>query len=432
MSDVKNTQSGRTPLRWAPAPHISAPESSRNIFVVIAIVAGAPLAAGTVFFGYRCLWIAALSIGSCVLLENLYFRINHTPALAHRSHAWLTGMILALTLPPFVPWYVPVMAGAFAIIVGKAIFGGVGHYLWQPALVGRLAVAAMFAGGLNPSVWPVLAPGHVILGDCRSTVATLQSDPAEGPIWQGETDRIRQPFGTFQAETLIEPQRYLGWREFQPPGGVEGLLMPRPAELLRGLADRDEPRYASLDEAMIELPPLRDAVYGATPGGIGETCSLVILMAGLYLIYRHYVSAVLPLAVLAGAALTVALTPIYLRAGPGAPQALWPAIGAGGDPMAGITYVVYHLVTGELLLTAFFIAPEMTSRPVTPRGQLLFGLGCGVLGMILRLYVMFPLSCYSAVLVMNVLTPVLERLTRPRVLGRPPWWKFWVRRPAGL
>ena len=75
----------------------------------------------------------------------------------------------------------------------------------------------------------------------------------------------------------------------------------------------------------------------------------------------------------------------------------------------------------SVLLAATLVAPQMTSRPVTPAGQVVFGLACGALGMVLRLYVVFPLAFYIAVLVMNTLTPALERITRPRVLGRRGW-----------
>ena len=123
------------------APLIRAPEKIRTVFMVTTGAACLPLAAGILIFGWRAALVAFVSIVSCVSIERLYFRVTHSPALLGRSHAYLTGVLLALTLPPFTPWYVVLLASAFAILIGKAVFGGVGHFLWQPALVGRFAVA---------------------------------------------------------------------------------------------------------------------------------------------------------------------------------------------------------------------------------------------------------------------------------------------------
>ncbi len=387
---------------WPPAPLLRAPETSGTIFRVTTLAALAPLGAGLLFFGYRAAILALLSVVGCVGIEGLYFRITRAPALADRRHAVLTGVLLALTLPPHAAWYVPLVGAAFAILIGKAIFGGVGHFLWQPALVGRLAIAGLFAlpvlNPAQPSDWPLLAPPRIFTGDvtdCRPT-------------------------------TL-----YQGWDQTPLPAGGEGFLLPRPVQTLRGLTHGDWPVYGSVLEVFGDLPPIRDLLLGATPGGLGETSALIILLAGLYLVYRHYVPAVLVMAMVTAAAFTVAIAPIQLLGPTGTVRLEWLPITL--EPLEhGFAYVSYHLCSGELLLAAFFLAPEMTSRPVTPRGQLVFGLGCGVLAMLLRLYGPFPLSGYLAVLVMNTFTPVLERLTRPRVLGRPPLWQRMLGGPRYL
>lgn len=389
MTSTPTTSPPAAAVPWSPAPHMRAPETSRGIFAVTTAAALAPLLAGTVFFGWRALWVAALSIGSAAVLEGLYFRVTRSPALASRSHALLTGTLLALTLPPFVAWYVPVIGAAFAIIVGKAVFGGVGHFLWQPALVGRLAVSAMFM--LQPTLWPLLAPDRILTGDASPAACRA-------------------------------PQSYRGWRDTPPPPDHDGFLLERPVSILRGLTDREDPRYGSLLAALLALPPIDDPLWGAVPGGIGETSALIIALAGLFLVYRHYVNWMLPTTFVVAAAATVAVAPVYLHGAGEVARVVWlPLLAEGFD--VGFTYVNYHVLCGELLLAAFFLAPEMTSRPVTPAGQVLFGIGCGVTAMVLRLYYLFPLPCYAAVLAMNTLTPLLERLTRPRVLGQRRWWQ---------
>ena len=119
------------------APLLRAPEKIRTVFVVTFAAACVPLLAGIFLFGWRAAWVAVVAVASCTIFERLYFRVTHTPALFGRSHAYLTGLLLALTFPAFTPTVVIVLAAAFAILIGKAIFGGVGHFLWQPALVGR-------------------------------------------------------------------------------------------------------------------------------------------------------------------------------------------------------------------------------------------------------------------------------------------------------
>jgi len=404
----------------ARAPFLRAPEASRSIFVVIFAAACAPLAAGVVFFGWRALLVAGVSVAGCVATESAYYRVTHTPALLGRMHAAVTGLLLALTLPPFAPWYVALTGAVFAIIVGKAIFGGVGHFLWQPALVGRLAVAVIFAPPLmavnllNRPAWPVLAQGRAGYGD----VAAARRPPV-----------------------------YQRWQGTPPPARADALLLPRPRDQLRALTDPDRPATSMID-TLRHMPGARDLICGAHPGGIGETCVIAILVAGLYLVYRNYVRGRLPGLFLLAAAATVAVAPIR---GPDGHAWQWaPLFGqplraaveslaeSGGALAAvagrlaphltaqpadvGFTYVVYHLVCGEVMLAAWFLATEMTSRPVTGPGQAIFGVLCGVGAMLGRLYTDSPIPAYVAVLAANTLTPALDAM-RPRVLGQRRWWR---------
>lgn len=385
------------PPPWAAveAPFLAAPEGARTVFLVTLLAATAPLAGGIVLFGWRAAMVSALAIGSCAIIERLYFRVTRVPALLGRSHAYLTGVLLALTLPPFVPWYVPVIAAAFAIIVGKAVFGGVGHFLWQPALVGRLAVAVLFGAMLTPDEWPVLAQNRVLVGDVA--VAKCLSPP------------------------------YAPWQGHTAPAGYDAFEYPHPATVLRGLTDEEEPDFSglismgdvpgALPAAASELPSMGDLISGTRPGGIGETCAVLIIVAGLYLVYRNYVKWYVPVSIVLAAAATVAIAPVTLAGAGGAGvRVWWPVLHEGLD--AGFVYVAFQLLGGELMLAAFFLATEMTSRPVTPNGQVVFGVGIGVGAMLLKLYADTSIPCYMAILAMNTLTPAIESIWRPRVLGR--------------
>ena len=423
MSTLDSTTPSRRQAMVVPtdlqAPLLRAPEKIRSIFTVTTAAACLPLAAGLLYFGYHAMIVSTLAIVSCVALEWLYYRVTHSPALFGRAHAYLTGVLLALTLPPFTPWYVVVLGAAFAIFVGKAIFGGVGHFLWQPALVGRFAVAVIMpalaqlapAGDANrnmtltPERWPVLAQGHLLLGD---------------------VDNV--------AQDRLFP--YRGWRDRPAPAGAEGFAVPHPATMLAPLTRGEEPAYSALAHprgdipnrkpaAMTLLPPVGDLLFGARPGGIGETCAAIILVAGLYLVYRNYVKWQLPLAFLASAALVAAVAPVQFAGPNRTVEWVWmPMFAEGLD--VGFTYVCYQILGGATLLAAFFFATEMTSSPVTTGGQVIFGVGCGILAMLLQLYYDTAIPAYLAVLAMNTLTPSIDAIWLPRVFGQRHF--EWLRR----
>lgn len=409
MDTAKERQSVDNEVAWQhlPAQRVllfRAPEGARTVFLVTLAAACGPLLAGVVMFGWRAIVTAALSVAGCAVTEWLYYRVTHAPSLLGRSHAYLTGVLLALTLGAFVPWYVPLIASAFAIIVGKAIFGGVGHFLWQPALVGRLAVAVMFSQTMNPAAWPILAPSRVLMGDLASA---------------------------------RHVEQYVQWRGTKAPPGADAFLLEPVAASLAGLTSTSDAPFSALllvadypqanPAALKHLPPMNDMLYGGRPGGIGETCTIVIIVAGLYLIYRNYVKWQLPVAMIAAAACVVAIAPIQLSGPNNTVHLVWlPLLSEGLD--VGYTYVNYQLLGCELVLAAMFFAPEMTSRPVTTGGQVVFGVGCGTGAMLLKLYLNIPIPCYSAVLAMNTLTPMIESVRFGRVFGQTGW--IFSRRPG--
>jgi len=401
-----------------------------------------------VFFGWRAAIIALLAVFSCVLIERSLYYVTRTPALHGRSHAYLTGMLLAATLPPFVPWYVPVIGAAFAILLGKAIFGGLGHFLWQPALVGRLAVAALFTQPIAAEQFAFLGRGPA---DALSAVFSVQMNPPKWPLLSQDHILV----GDLANCQPAQPRRE--WLDQPAPKGAAGALTAPPAATLDDLTIPEEPRFGAMarfeetrpppaSPAVLALPPINELLIGARPGGIGETSAIVIVIAGLYLVYRHYVRWHLPLAFVLAAAMVAALGPLHLLGPEGAVVGGWgppggwlsgqlPApffsaaawsnwLGRWGSPPilregldVGFLYVCYRILSSELLLAAFFLATEMTSRPVTSGGQVLFGAGCGAIGMVLALYTRLTIPFYLAVLIMNTFTPAIDALWRPRVIG---------------
>ena len=393
-------------------PLVRAPEAASTVHLVTLAAACGPLLAGIVLMGWRAACVAGMAIAACAGVEWLYYRLTRQPAMTSRSHAVLTGMLLALTLPAFVPWYVPIVGAAFAIIIGKAVFGGLGHFVWQPALVGRLAVAVMFPAALTtpapayPEAWPVLTQSNIIIGDVRSYSHTPEYKPWHGrpaPV-KGDAFLLKRP------EAILAPLT-------RPAPELTAMRAGKGAYSSLWTVGRELSPYPA---ALGEMPPIGDLMTGAVPGGIGETCAAMIVIAGLYLIYRHYVKWQLPMAIVLSAAVTVAIAPVQIIGPDGALGSFWWPIAREGFAV-GVLYVSYHLLSGGLLLAALFLATEQTTRPVTTGGQVLFGVACGAGAMLLKLYTSVAIPCYLAVLAMNTFTQTIDRMWRPRVFGRRRW-----------
>lgn len=145
------------------------------------------------------------------------------------------------------------------------------------------------------------------------------------------------------------------------------------------------------------LAGLADLFIGRVGGCVGETSALAVILGGLYLVIRRIADWRQPLAMLATASVFAAI-----------------AHAAVPDKCAG---VLYHLNSGALLFGAFFIATDYVGAPLTPRGRLIFGAGAGAIVMVIRVFGGYPEGVMYAILIMNALTPLIERWTVPTPYG---------------
>jgi electron transport complex protein RnfD len=145
------------------------------------------------------------------------------------------------------------------------------------------------------------------------------------------------------------------------------------------------------------LAALWDLFVGKVGGCVGETSALAALIGGLYLVIRRVADWRQPLGMLGAAAIFAAI-----------------AHASAPDQYAG---VLYHLNSGALMFGAFFIATDYVGAPVTPWGRLIFGVGAGLLVMLIRLFGGYPEGVMYAILIMNALTPLIERWTTPTPFG---------------
>ena len=375
------------------APHRTSGDTYKDILRSWILAAGMAGLAGAALFGMSALKILVVAIVCAVGTETLIclaFRRNLPEGL---PHSMLTGLLLGLTLPANVPAYVAGFGSLVAILAGKSLFGGLGHYTWHPAMVGRVVIQLVFSQQLalmNPQHdWPVLARGHLLVGDLSN------------------------------AES-VSTATYGGWLDAPAKSTKEAWSMERPVQALRRFADGkiSADGQGRFDPLLRDaLPPWQDTLLGVVPGGIGETCTIAIIVAGMYLVYRGYLRWQMPAAVLVSAFVAAAIFPVQAA---GSDSYLWfPLVRFEEGRTVGAAYVMYHLTAGELMLGAFLLAGDMMCTPLRARGQILFGAGVGVLTIFMRLYGVIECEMYWSILIMNTLVTLIDARTRRAVLGIP-------------
>lgn len=165
--------------------------------------------------------------------------------------------------------------------------------------------------------------------------------------------------------------------------GMDAISTATPLSFVKGLA-----------EVPSKAPKLFDMLIGNTGGCLGETSAILLILGGIYLIYRGVISIQIPAIYIA----TVAVATLIFG-------------------KFDVYFMAYHLLAGGLMLGAIFMATDYASAPVTPKGRVIFAFGCGVLTSIFRLYGGYPEGVGFSILLMNIAAPLIEKYTSPRVFG---------------
>jgi len=293
------------------------------------------VAAAVWFFGISAVLVLVSATAGAVLTEWIAGPRPHGRNPLRDNSAVLTGVLLGLTLPPGVPLWIAFVGGVVAIGLGKAVFGGLGQNLFNPALVGRAFLQAAFP-----------------------TVMTTWS--ASGGILTIRSSNFALPFMHADAITTATP---LGAMKFAGEG--TGWL---------------------------------DLLLGNVNGSLGETSALIIIVCGLVLTARRAFDWRIPASIV----LTVAaLSSVFWLVN----SERYP------DPL-------FMVLSGGLLFGAVYMATDPVTSPVSPRGAWVFGIGIGVLVVLIRLFGGLPEGVMYAILLMNAATPLIERIDQPRALGR--------------
>ncbi len=297
------------------------------------------------------LWVVTLLfslLGEAFCLRLMQRRA--LPVLLDGS-AVLTGWLLALSLPPWAPWWIGAIGGLFATVIAKQMFGGLGQNLFNPAMVARVALLISFPVAMTQWVAPL-------------------------------------PMGSSGAPDFVQGLQIT-------LAGIPNLDAVASASLL-GFTKTELSRGIDLVQALGHAPAT--SFVGNRAGSLGETSALLIAAGGIALIWLRVITWHIPAAMLIGIAI--------------------PALIAHAVDPARYLAVGPHLLSGAAMLGAFFIATDYVTSPNTRLGQLIFGLGCGLLTWVIRTYGGYPEGVAFAVLLMNALTPVIDRLVKPRIYGR--------------
>jgi electron transport complex protein RnfD len=293
-----------------PAPFIREKTSRAQEMQSVVVALSPAFLASLYFFGLNALIVTAACTISAVLCEELILRVQKKPVTpADRGSALITGILLAFCVTPLLPWWMAVLGSIFAIAIAKHAFGGLGHNIFNPALIGRAFLLASFPVAMT--TWAI-------------------------------------PFSAVTGATIlnkITPATATHWQMF----------------------------------------------LGNRAGSIGETSILALLIGAAYLVWKGTIELRTPLAFIGTVFLISAIF--------------------GHDPLT-------QVMAGGLILGAFFMATDPVTRPVTKIGRWLFGIGAGILTIVIRFWGGYPEGVCYAILIMNAFTPLLDSHTQSRRFGQ--------------
>ena len=320
-------------LLLSSSPHIHSGESIAGTMhsVILALFPAALV--GIYYFGLPSLVVIVLAIVSCLVVEAIIQKIMNKKVTVYDGSAALTGLLLAMNLPPTSPWWLVILGSVIAIGMGKHVYGGLGFNPFNPALVARVVLLISFP--VQMTTWTM--PNPII--------------NSKADVLSGAT-----PLGLLK----------------------EGIMKNGNIDAIKEIAD--------------------SALFlGNIAGSIGEISAIALIIGALFLFYKRYITWHIPVSFIASA---------FIFAG-----IFWLI-----DPVRYAS-PLFHILAGGIMLGAFFMATDYVTSPMTGKGMLIFGAGCGLITMIIRLWGGYPEGVSFAILLMNAATPIIDRYTVPKKFG---------------
>ena len=332
------------------APHV---KSERSVELIMRHVVWSllPICAFYVLqYGISALASIAIVTVACLLTERAFVRTGTQAGSLADYSAVITGLLLALTLPPGFPLWMGAVAGVVSITLGKALFGGIGFNVFNPALVGRAFVQAAFPTSIATYTPSFLTGRYTEF--IPSSLALPLMTPADAAVWL----KLKNLDALAGATPLAK------WK-------FDGVVA-NAFELLTSLSGH--------------------MAVGPAP--------ILILLCGVYLALRRFMDWRIPIAILGSAALTAWVLYAF-------------------DP-ARYPNPFFMLFSGGLILGAVYMATDMVTSPVTPRGMWVYGALIGLLTVVIRYYSGLPEGVMYAILIANAASPLIEKVTQPITFGR--------------
>jgi electron transport complex protein RnfD len=314
------------------SPHSFTQISTSRLMLSVIIALVPATVYGVYLYGFSALALVAVSILSAVAAEYVFRKAIKAKTTIGDFSAVVTGLLLALILPPTTPLWMAALGSIFAIVVAKEFFGGLGANPFNPALIGRAFMLMSFPAAITTWIMP---NGLSLPADATSAATPLAL--------------------LKQGQSLSDVAAYFG---------------------------------ASDSGAF-----LRQLFMGYRAGSLGESSILLIVVGGLFLVFLGVVQWIVPAAVLGSTFLFAWIL--------------------GMNPL-------FAVLSGGIAFGAFFMATDYSTRPLTPMGQALYGIGIGFIVVIIRKLGGYPEGVTYAILIMNVLTPYLNKLRVKKYGFVPP------------
>ena len=307
------------------SPHIHISESISDLMLDVVIALLPATFMGVYYFGMRAALVILTAIAASMVSEYLYQKLMKKPVTTKDLSAMVTGLLIGLNMPPLVPLWMVVVGSAFAIVIVKQLYGGLGKNFLNPALAARCFMLAAWAGAM--------------------------------------TTTFTEPF--MSADVISQAT---------------------PLAILNGTSDSS-------------APSLVQTFLGVTSGSIGETSAMMLLIGGLYLLLKRVISIRIPFSYI----LTFAVLTFFF--------------GDNATMLSQTEFTLLHIFSGGLMLGALFMATDYTTTPTTKKGQIIFGIGCGLLTFVIRRFGGYPEGVSFSILLMNIVTPLIDRFTVPKKFG---------------
>ena len=393
-------------LLVSPSPHVRA-KGKTSLIMLMVIVALLPSCVyGVLNFGMHALLILVLSTGSAVAAELVYELVMRKEITVTDGSAAVTGLLIGMNMPPMIAWWIPVIGSVFAIVVVKQLFGGLGRNFMNPALAARCFLVLAFSAQMT-----AFTTGTGVLSQVTepTVMAEAAAEADAGANENAGTDADSTATAWTEAQTEAAAKTDADSAATAETEETADVASGATAETEAAASETEAQDSGKLDAVSTATPlkylkkgqsfDLKALFLGNTPGTIGETSALLLLIGGIFLMLLGVIDWRIPVFYIGSFGVLVLIT----------------AAARGYD--APLQYMLQELFAGGLMMGAFFMATDYVSSPYTKSGRILFALIIGVMTWLYRMFGMYKEGVSNAIILANCLTPLIDRLTRPVAFG---------------